>query len=196
MCLVRALDCSVTAVDNHQPFLDTLDRDAKLAGLDARITTVNASMDALPFDDESFDIIWSEGAIYIMGFDAGLAAWRRLLAPHGILVVSELTRLSEGVPEEPKRFWERNYPAMRNVAENVEAVGKAGYKPLSTYVLPKGAWFAHYYDPLELRIGELSEKYEHDEAARASLAGAREEISLFRRFGDTYGYVFYAMRRS
>jgi ubiquinone/menaquinone biosynthesis C-methylase UbiE len=195
LCLARALDCSVTAVDNHQPFLDRLDRDAKSAGLDARITTVNASMDALPFGDESFDIIWSEGAIYIMGFDAGLAAWRRLLAPDGVLAVSELTWLSESAPEEPKRFWERNYPAMRNIAENVETVTKAGYKALSTFVLPKRAWFTHYYDPLELRIGELSEKYKHDEAARASLAASREEISLFRRYGDTYGYVFYTMRR-
>jgi ubiquinone/menaquinone biosynthesis C-methylase UbiE len=195
LCLARALDCNVTAVDNHQPFLDTLDREAKRAGLDARITTVNASMEALPFDDESFDIIWSEGAIYCMGFDAGLEAWRRFLAPRGVLVVSELTWLAENLPGEPKRFWERNYPAMRNIAENVGAVEKAGYKPLSTYVLPKHAWFTHYYDPLELRIDELSEKYKHDAAALASLASPREEISLFRKFGDAYGYVFYTMER-
>jgi cyclopropane fatty-acyl-phospholipid synthase-like methyltransferase len=100
LCLARALDSNVTAVDNHQPFLDRLDRDAKSAGLDARITTINASMDALPFDDESFDIVWSEGAIYCMGFDAGLEAWRRLLAPNGVLVVSELTWLTENAPEE------------------------------------------------------------------------------------------------
>ena len=196
LCLARLLDSNVTAVDNHQPFLDRLDRDAKSAGLDARVTTVNASMDALPFGDESFDLIWSEGAIYIMGFDAGLQAWRRLLAPRGILVVSELSWLSENAPEEPKRFWDRSYPAMRNIAANVEAIAKAGYAPLSTYVLPKRAWFTHYYDPLELRIDELSAKYRNDATARGFLAEPREEIALFRKFGDVYGYVFYAMRRS
>jgi ubiquinone/menaquinone biosynthesis C-methylase UbiE len=195
LCLARCFDGDIVAVDNHQPYLETLHRRAKAAGLDARIVTVDASMDALPFGDESFDLIWSEGAIYCMGFDAGLAAWRRLLAPDGILVVSELTWLADDAPDEAKRFWDRNYPAMRNVAENVEAVTNAGYRLMSTYVLPAAAWFTDYYDPLERRLDDLCLKYASDDGARGALAGEREEISLFRRFGNAYGYVFYAMQR-
>jgi hypothetical protein len=39
------------------------------------ITTLNCSMDALPFDEGEFDVIWSEGAVYNMGFEAGVSAW-------------------------------------------------------------------------------------------------------------------------
>lgn len=195
LCLARCLDADIVAVDNHQPYLDTLDRSARAFGLKRGLEIVNASMDALPFGDASFDLIWSEGAIYCMGFDAGLTAWRRLLAADGILVVSELTWLTETPPEEPKRFWNAKYPAMRSVAENVAAIERAGYAALLTHFLPAAAWFADYYDPLERRIDELSKKYANDREARVTLADAREEISLFRRFSDAYGYVFYAMQR-
>ena len=36
----------------------------------------------------SFDVIWSEGAIYIMGFERGLRAWRPLVRTGGYVVVS------------------------------------------------------------------------------------------------------------
>ena len=36
-------------------------------------------MDALDFPEHNFDIIWSEGAIYIMGSEAGLRQWKPML---------------------------------------------------------------------------------------------------------------------
>lgn len=42
-------------------------------GLADRISKVCASMDDLPFEDGEFDIIWSEGAIFVMGFEKELA---------------------------------------------------------------------------------------------------------------------------
>ena len=60
-------DCRITAVDVHQPFLDDLIHRAKNAGVDTRIVTYRASMDNLPFNEVSFDIIWSEGSAFIMG---------------------------------------------------------------------------------------------------------------------------------
>ncbi|MGO4617551.1 class I SAM-dependent methyltransferase [Nocardia sp. 2YAB30] len=58
--------------------------------LSERISTVNCSMDQLPFPDHSFDMIWAEGAVYNIGFDIALRAWRRLLIPDGVLVVTEI----------------------------------------------------------------------------------------------------------
>jgi SAM-dependent methyltransferase len=53
---------TITAVDNYQPFLDTVTARVQKNDKGERITTVNASMDALPFEKEQFDLIWSEGA--------------------------------------------------------------------------------------------------------------------------------------
>ncbi len=74
---------TVIAVDNHQPFLDSIASWTGKDSLFGRIKTVCASMDALPFEKEQFDLIWSEGAIFIMGFEQGLNAWKPLVKKGG-----------------------------------------------------------------------------------------------------------------
>jgi SAM-dependent methyltransferase len=196
LCLARSLDGSIVAIDNHQPYLDVLAKHAKAEHFESRVETRNASMDALALDDGTFDLIWSEGAIYCTGFERGLKLWRRLLTANGVVVVSELTWLSSDPPEEPRRFWERNYPAMQHLEKNAKLVADSGYDLLATYRLPPKAWFPDYYDPLERRIDLLCEKYAHDVALLAELNAQREEIDLYRRYHNAYGYVFYAMQRS
>ncbi|WP_373463197.1 hypothetical protein [Bacillus sp. SORGH_AS_0510] len=36
-------------------------------------------MKSLPYDEGQFDIIWSEGAIFIIGFEKGLREWKKYL---------------------------------------------------------------------------------------------------------------------
>lgn len=83
LVLAQELDAHVTAVDFSQDFLDRLDVAAKRTGKGERIKTLAASMDALPFEERSFDAIWSEGAIYNMGFESGIKDWRRFLSVRG-----------------------------------------------------------------------------------------------------------------
>lgn len=69
LCLARNLDGEITAVDTHQPFLDVLADQAQSTASNIAFRTANASMDSLPFEGASFDLIWSEGAIYCIGFE-------------------------------------------------------------------------------------------------------------------------------
>lgn len=195
ICLARSFDGQIVAVDTHQPFLDVLAHRTKVERFGPRVKIENASMEALPFPDATFDLIWSEGAIYCIGFERGLKLWRRLLTLDGVVVVSELTWLRVNAPADALRFWERNYPDMSDIAGNLKRVVNSGYNPLATFLLPSDAWFRNYYDPLERRIDALSQKYRTDEAIITELDAQREEIELFRKFNDSYGYVFYAMQR-
>lgn len=180
-------------VDTHQPFLDELKRRAREAGVADRVQTLKASMDALPFQSASFNLIWSEGSIFCMGFEAGLKAWRRLLAPRGLLVVSELTWLTETPADEPLQFWKKNYPGMQTEPQNTASAQVAGYRLRETYLLPPDARFSEYYDPLEKQIDRLMENYRSDEQIMAELTAERAEISLFRKYSDEYGYLFYVL---
>ncbi|MEM6513963.1 MAG: class I SAM-dependent methyltransferase, partial [Pseudomonadota bacterium] len=99
LVLAEALDAHITAVDLFDTFLSRLALRADERNVVERITCLEASMETLPFDDQSLDVIWSEGAIYNVGFEAGVTAWRRFLKPDGVLAVSELTWLTEHRPE-------------------------------------------------------------------------------------------------
>ena len=108
--LAKELDADITAVDFLPEFLDELQIRASEQGVADRITTLNCSMDALPFEEGEFDVIWSEGAIYNIGFEAGVSAWRRFLKPGGKLIVSEITWLSATRPAELQSHWHSEYP--------------------------------------------------------------------------------------
>jgi hypothetical protein len=189
------MGATVTAVDVHQPYLNELMQRARAAGLADNISPLRASMDALPFEPESFDLVWSEGAIYIMGFERGLRAWQPFVRRGGYVVVSELSWLVVDPPAPARAFWNEAYPAMLPIAENIRTVERCGYEPVADFVLPKSAWLDDYYAPLARRMDAFERDHANDPAARTFLAGERREIELFHAHGDTYGYVFYLMRR-
>ncbi|MDQ6944555.1 MAG: class I SAM-dependent methyltransferase [Candidatus Eremiobacteraeota bacterium] len=193
--LARRSRRSVTAVDVHQPFLDELMRRAHEVKLAEYIRPVRASMDALPFEPESFDIVWSEGAIYIMGFERGLRAWQPLVRHGGYVVVSELSWLVPDPPAPARAFWDAEYPAMLSVADNRATIERCGYERVANFVLPKSAWLFNYYEPLLRRMDAFEREHAGDRVAVNLIAHQRREIDLFHTHGDAYGYVFYLMRR-
>ena len=196
LALARLTGGLVTAVDNHAPFLDDLRGRAARACLAERIRTVSASMFELPFDDASFDLIWSEGAIYQMGFDNGLRSWRRLLRPRGWMAVTEVSWLIKDRPAELSDFWRAAYPAMRSIEENLDAIRAAGYDTAGYFVLPESSWWDSYYTPILAKLPRLREKYRDDAEALGIVDQETIEIDLFRKYSGYYGYVFFVMRRT
>ena len=192
--LARESGGMVTAVDNHQPFLDDLDRRAAQAGVSECIRSLNASMFDLDFA-EPFDLIWSEGAIYIIGFERGLREWRNLLKPGGFVAVTELCWLKANPPAEATAFWQEAYPEMGSIGENLTRLTAAGYHALGHFTLPESAWWDSYYTPMATRIALLRQQYQRNSVAQRALDAEEAEIELYRRYSAWYGYVFYVIAR-
>jgi len=194
LVLARETGGLVTAIDQLPPFLEQLDERARAAKLSDHIITVQASMDDLPYEDESFDLLWSEGAIYNIGFSNGLRSWRRLLRPGCSLAVSEATWLTSDPPERIRKFWEADYPAMQSHEANELAVAEAGYRLLGSFVLSEAEWWDDYYTLIDERIAALRRE-RSDDAWMAALEVAEEESSIVRDCGGSFGYVFYVMQK-
>jgi SAM-dependent methyltransferase len=192
--LARATGGLIAAVDIRQRFLDELTERASEAGVLPQITTINTSMFDMDFADESFDLIWSEGAIYIQGFASALAAWRRFLKPGGWIAVSELTWLVPDPPAGAAEYWARCYPSMGSIERNCEIAAEAGYVSMDGFVLSVQEWW-NYYRPAQRRVEELREKYSDDRYVLATLDEVQREHDLYRAYSDAYGYVFYVMRK-
>jgi SAM-dependent methyltransferase len=194
LAIAGAVNRPVVAIDTHLAYLRQLKLASDAAGVADRVVPVNGSMFALPFANGGFDVIWSEGAIYILGFERGLRAWRPLLRPSGHVVVSELTWLTETRPAEAVAFWRASYPAMRTIEDNLGIVRATGYREVGHFVLPESSWWTHYYTPLERRLLPLRDRYAEDADGTAQLNEVAQQIDLYRRYPDCYGYVFYAMQ--
>jgi serine/threonine-protein kinase HipA len=186
---------TVIGIDIHKPFLARLRADAAAAALEGKVLAVAADMVAPPLAEGSLDLIWSEGAIYQIGFAAGLARWRPLLKPGGFIAVTEATWLTDTPPESLRAFWATAYPAMTGIAANEAKLGAAGFRVLDRFVLPAECWIESYYAPLAQAIAAFRARHPGDAQAASVAEEAESEIELYRRHGDAYGYVFYLAQR-
>lgn len=194
LVLAEETQAHITAVDTFTPLLDVLRARLVKRGLQARVTIACEPMESLDFPDETFDCIWSEGAIYNMGFMRGLCEWRHFLKPHGTIAVTEATWLKKNPPLEAQEFWDEAYPQMGSLAENLEVIRECGYSEIGHFVLPESAWWQLYYDPMAKRIAELRETTSNTED-RLFLDALTHEMHLYRLYSQYYGYVFYVARK-
>jgi SAM-dependent methyltransferase len=194
LVLAHHTPATILAIDNHPPFIDELNAAAARAGLASRVEARVGDLRHLDLPERHFDVIWSEGAIYNAGFDAGLEAWRAFLASRGHVVVSELCWLVADPPRECVEFLAAEYPAARDIEENLAALVRCGYDSVGHFRLPSSAWWRDYYDPLARNVGAFRASHRGDEVAEAIAAQTEREIEMFRKYSDCYGYVFFVMQ--
>jgi SAM-dependent methyltransferase len=194
LVLAAATDGRIVAADLFGDFLGRLRERAGAMGLGSRVAAVVADMGRLPFASDSFDLIWSKGAAYAMGLDAALTTWRTLARPAVYLVVSELSWFRPDPPEEIREFWQRHYPAVRRVEDNLAAAKQAGWVCVDYFHLPATAW-DRYHAPLMPRLPVFRRSRRQDPDAQAFADLTEQEIRLMRDYADTCGCELVVLRR-
>ena len=152
-------------------------------------------MDNLPFGDEEFDVIWSEGAIYNIGFERGVKDWRRYLKAGGLLVASEITWLTGSRPSELQKYWDDEYPEIDAASAKLSVLEKNGYSPIGYFVLPEHCWLENYYRPMRNSFKDFLNRNGNSEEARAVVKAEIREIELYEKHKSYYGYGVYAARK-
>lgn len=140
IALAQATNASVTAVDFVPEFLEELKQRAMSAGVHERVAAITADMSDLPFQSERFDVIWSEGAIYNIGFIRGIREWREYLKPNGVMVVTEIIWLTPHIPEVLRTHWETEYPEIALASTKLQQPEDNGYIPIGYFVLQPDCW--------------------------------------------------------
>ena len=186
---------TITALDNHQPFLDALAAAAAKQGIGGRIRTVRGSMDALPFEKGQFDLIWSEGAIFIVGFENGLKTWKPFLKMGGCMVVSDAHWFLPNPPAELATWWEAEGYVPVSEDEMKERVKRAGLRLVATYRLPEAGWWDNYLVPLLARTAEFRKTHGKNPEDAALLDSLEHEADMYRKYKRYYGYTFFVMQK-
>ncbi len=195
MVLAQNTTCEIIGIELWPDYVKKLNQIIKKRNLQNRVKGVVGNMLNLPFQEEEFDLIWSEGAIYNMGFELGLNEWRKFLKPGGYIAVTENTWFTEERPAEIQNFWQNAYPEIDTISNKVAQMQKAGYLPIATFVVPESCW-TDYYNVQHPQMQEsFLKKYKGNRSAEEFIAYQRYEAELFYKYKDYYGYVFYIGKR-
>jgi SAM-dependent methyltransferase len=193
--LLQHTNATVTAVELLPAFLEKLKVNAKTAGVVDRIQTIEADMADLPFQNKQFDAIWSEGAIYNIGFENGVKNWKRFLKPSGVLVVSEITWTRSDIPEELKSHWEHEYPEADIASNKIAILERTGYSPIGYFTLSPDCWLENYYEPIQRDIGAFLERNKNSTKAIEIVQNEKREYELYKKYQDFYSYGVYIARK-
>jgi SAM-dependent methyltransferase len=194
--LAKISNGQIIALDNHQPFLAKLMNTARAEGLAEKIITQNISMFDMDFKENTFDIVWSEGALYFMGFQNGLRRCHQLLKEYGYLAVTEAVYITPNPPAPVTQFFEKEYPYIKDVKRNIALIKNEGYRLLSNFTLPESAWLDSYYRPMEKELSRLTKKYRKNNIALGIFNECRDEIAFYKKYSKYYGYEFFVMQKA
>ncbi len=193
--LAKNLDARVTAIDLFPEFLAKLNERARSEEISNKIETLSCSMDELPFNKETFDVIWSEGAIYNIGFENGVRYFRDFIKPKGYLIVSEITWTTNTRPKEIEEYWNSEYSEIDTAARKFAALESNGFSLRGYFVLPEDCWLENYYKPIESGIQEFLMRHKGNRGAIEIAEAERKELELYRKYRNYYSYGFYIAQK-
>jgi ubiquinone/menaquinone biosynthesis C-methylase UbiE len=141
-------------------------------GLEARVSARQGSLEAIPFPDGSFDLLWCEGALWVLGFGESLRRWRRLLAPGGWMVAHD-----DAV----------------DIREKMKVADAEGFVVHAAFVVPEEIWWRAYYAPAEAALLRLAAG---GSAAEPDHNALTEEIHRYRATPETFRSAYFVLERA
>lgn len=196
LSLAQNINGHLTAIDLFPDFLKVLDQRAHKLGLGEKISTLEHSMEDLPFAKNSFDLLWSEGAIYNIGFETGIKKWRDYLKPNAYLAVSEITWISNARPKEIEDYWLAVYPEIDVASNKISLLEQNGYTLKGYFYLNENSWSENYFQPLQAQFSAFLARNNHSELAQKIVLEQEEEISLYQKFKAYFSYGFYIAKKN
>lgn len=194
--LAKKLSGQIIAIDLFPEFLNELNEKSQKLGLTDKIIALEKSMDDLPFKKDEFDLLWSEGAIYNIGFENGLKKWKDYLKVGGYLAVSEITWITQSRPKEIEEFWNSEYPEVDIASNKIKQLESNGYSLVGYFYLSQDSWIETYYKPMQARFENFLKRNNNSELARKVVEDNQAEIDLYQKFKEYYSYGFYIARKN
>jgi SAM-dependent methyltransferase len=185
----------IVAIDSHAPSIERLRATVSKLGLSHRVLPVVGDMANAGLPPSSFDLVWSEGALYNIGIENALRICHGLLRPGGYLAFTDAVWRKENPPPEVKASFDLDYPTMGKVRQVLATIKRCGFSLIDHFTLPDEAWWDDFYTPMQSRIEELRGKYADDGEALAVLDHLAQEPAMHRRHSDYYAYEFFVVRR-
>jgi ubiquinone/menaquinone biosynthesis C-methylase UbiE len=172
--LAKLTNGEIIGIDIDAKALKICESRSSEAGFSDRVRVMKCSMTELDFPNEYFDIIWSEGSIFFIGFERGLSEWWQLLKPNGYLMVHD---------------------ELRNFKNKMKLIPGCGYKLLGHFILSQEDWWREYFGPMESWIKEIDIGKVNDLEILAELESAKKEIKMFEDDPEACASVSFVMQK-
>ncbi len=172
--LARISGGQVIAIDTDVVQLARLEKKIKNAGLSDRVKVINCSMLNLDLPEGSFDIIWAEGSIAVIGFEKGIREWSRLIRDGGYLIIHD---------------------DLSGLKEKMEQIPRCDYELINHFIMNEDIWWNEYYASLERKLNDIRSKHLNDKGVVKLLSGDQQEVDGYKEDKERYRAVFFVLKK-
>jgi ubiquinone/menaquinone biosynthesis C-methylase UbiE len=172
--LAKLTDGFITAMDINSKDLRKLEKKIEEQGFENRIKIIEGSLLNYNFKPLSFDIIWAEGVIHIIGFKRGFKVCHKILKKGGFLVLNE---------------------AIKGIKDYIDQLSSFGFTLYDWFKLPDNAWWDEFYKLLESRIKKLSEM-NLNKNLRNKMSRYKRDIEMVKSNPKNFNTAFYILQKS
>src|SRR5574344_122862 len=195
LTLAQTIKGNITGIDLFPQFTEKLNIRAAEKKLSHRVKAVTGDMTKLTLQENSLDLLWSEGAIYNIGFEKGIYEWKRFIKQGGYIAVTDATWFTQSRPAEIEKFWADAYNEVTTPEIKIAQILKAEYKFIASFVLPTECWTTNYYEPQKSVQKKMLEERKDDKSFAEFIAMQRHEAQMYEKYKSYYGYVFYIAQK-
>jgi ubiquinone/menaquinone biosynthesis C-methylase UbiE len=164
----------VTGIDLDVSLLDILRKKIIDTELERQLSIINKSIFLMDFPKESFDIIWSEGAVFVIGFEKSIKNWYKFLKPNGFLV------LHDDIKDKNKKLG---------------LVEKYGYKLTAQFDLSFEIWWNDYYSKVEKLVENYKDKYPNDLDLRKEIDSDQNQVNMCKSTPEIISSFYIILQR-
>ena len=172
--LAKISNGQIIGIDINETSLNMLKRKIKELKLSNQVKVIKDSILNMDFPKESFDIIWSEGSVFVAGFENSIKRWYRFLKPDGFLVIHD----------------ENN-----DKNKKLGLIKKYGYLLIGQFEITDKLWWLEYYTPLELLIQKFRHNYPNDSELNNELNKDQIEIDKCKTNSIVFSSFFVIMQK-
>lgn len=187
--LANTYEAEVTAVDLNREMLRLADKACRQAGAD--VSLCHASVEALPFAENTFDFILAESVTAFVDHETALSEYKRVLTPGGIVLTIDMLQMQPISPvelEELTAFY--GIKQLLNETQWLSAFQQAGFCEAKTLLSLSIA------DYLQQAADEQMTASPHDFSASPEMAAIMEKhLQLTLTHLDNLGYGVFRVQK-
>jgi hypothetical protein len=109
----------------------------------------------------------------------------------GYVAVTDASWFTEERPKEIFDFWHEAYPEIDTIPNKISQMQKAGYVVTASFILPEVCWTENFFKPERTAQKAFLDKYKGNKSAEEFIKYENHHASLYDKYKDYYGYVFY-----
>lgn len=195
LTLAKYFKWQIIAVDLFGEFLDILNKKATKINIGNDIKTIKCSMDKLPFENNEFDIIWSEWAIYNIWFENWVKYWKNFLKEWWYIALSEITWITNARPKQIQNHRDQEYSEIDTASNKIRILEENWFKPVWYFIIPKECWIDNYYWPMKDTFKSFLDRNNYSEIAKSIVENEQKEMNLYSQYNAYYSYWFYIAKK-